>query len=151
MKKFIFTLLIIVGYVGAFKANAQNPLLNPLYEQGFKVGLEVGEYYRGRVLSDHPEYSMTYDIKFFQMNMLSPGGLDASTGTFNYTDGFIPVYFITSDPNNQIRNLYSDMTIIVQDDYLRNQFDADRTNMYNFGVWQGYNARMSGKVGGLVL
>lgn len=147
MKKITLILVLLIGTLSNLKA--QNPIFDPQYQQGFKAGVEVGEYYRGEVLANHPEYSISYDIKYYQVDPSKPGGLNAASGTYNYTQGFVQVYFVTADPDSQIRNLYSDSTIIAQGDYLYNQFLADQTNMYNRGIWQGFNARMSGKVGGL--
>lgn len=138
-------LLLIIGAV----STSSSQILSPLYQEGFKAGVEVGEYYRGMVLAAHPEYSITYDIKYYEINPLKPGGLDSSTGTYNYTQGYAMVYFITADPNSQIRNLYTDPNIIAQGDFLQDQYFADTSDDYKKGLWQGYNARMSGKVGGL--
>lgn len=145
MKKLLTLFILFTGIFTSVKAQQSQEYIN-----GFKSGVEVGEYYKYQVLLAHPEYSIGYAVKYYQVDYANSGGLNLSSGTYSYTAGYTAVYEITSDPNNYLANIMSDHTIVVQGGYLINQFNTNPTD-FNHGIMAGFYARVSGKVGDLEL
>ncbi len=142
MKKISF-LLFLCAIIGT---NSFSQVTRDLtYADGFKEGLLNGEYFKAQVISQHPEYGISFTWEYHKINLALPGGVEpAALAPGAPIANAVLIIGSIVDPSSLMVNLFTDPTIISAQQYFSDMYDASPSD-YNYGLKCGFDARVSGK------